>query len=66
MSPAKTRASLGVSQAGMAKLMGGTSPMTISKWETGEREPTSQAIELMRLLVWLKVTYPKAYTEWTK
>ena len=65
MTPADIRARLGVSQAGMARLMGGTSPMTVSKWETGERKPQQQAAELMRLLLWLNETHPGVYAEWT-
>ena len=66
MTPAAIRARLGVSQAGMARLMGGTSPMTVSKWETGERRPTEQAAELMRLLLWLHETHPDIYKSWTE
>ena len=64
MNSADIRLRLGVSQAGMARLMGGTSPMTVSKWETGERRPTEQAAELMRLLLWLHEAHPGIYAEW--
>lgn len=66
MTPAEARQKLSLSQSEMARLMGGTSPMTISKWETGERTPRDQAVELMRLLVWLYDNHPRTYAQWLK
>ncbi len=66
MNAAEARQKLGISQSEMARLMGGTSPMTVSKWETGERTPRDQAAELMRLLVWLHDHHPIAYARWLK
>ncbi len=66
MNAAEARQKLGFSQSEMARLMGGTSPMTVSKWETGKRTPRDQAAELMRLLVWLHDHHPIAYARWLK
>lgn len=65
MTPTEARHALGLSQSQFARLMGGTSPMTISKWETGERKPSSQASELMRLLVWLHDEHAGVYEAWS-
>lgn len=64
MTPLEARQRLGLSQAQFARLLGGTSPMTVSKWETGQRVPQGQAAELMRLLVWLHDHHPAVYTGW--
>ena len=64
MSPAEARRKLGLCGSEMARLMGGTHPMTVSKWETGERTPRSQAAELLRLLVWLHDHHPAILAEW--
>ena len=64
ISPAEARQALGLSESEMAKLMGGTHPMTVSKWETGERKPRAQASELLRLLVWLHEHHPAVLAEW--
>lgn len=66
MTPAEARQKLGLSQSQFARLMGGTSNMTISKWERGERSPTDQGTELMRLLVWLHDNHPRTYARWLK
>lgn len=66
MTPAEARQKLGLSQSQFARLMGGTSQMTVSKWETGERTPRDQAAELMRLLVWLHDKHPRTYARWLK
>ena len=65
MTPLESRQILGLSQSQMARMMGGTSPMTISKWETGQRNPQDQAVELMRLLVWMHENHPRIYEKWT-
>jgi len=66
MNAAEARQKLGLSQSQFARLMGGTSPMTVSKWERGERSPRDQAAELMRLLVWLHDNHPRTYARWLK
>lgn len=64
MSPAEARRKLGLSESEMAKLMGGTHPMTVSKWETGERKPRAQAAALLKLLIWLHDHHPAVLAEW--
>ena len=64
MTPREARAKLGLSQAQMARLMGGTSEFTVAKWEQGHRHPSSQAQELMELLVWLHDSHPDVYRLW--
>lgn len=66
MTPIEARQALGLSQSQFARLMGGTSSMTVSKWETGERTPRDQAAALMRLLVWLHDNHPRIYAQWMK
>jgi DNA-binding transcriptional regulator YiaG len=64
MTPAEARQKLGLSESEMAKLMGNTHPMTISKWETGERKPRAQAAELLKLLVWMHDRHTDVFAEW--
>jgi DNA-binding transcriptional regulator YiaG len=53
--PKKARLRLGLSQSEMAAACD-THPMTISKWETGERTPRRPAARLIETLLWLKST----------
>ncbi|RLJ20785.1 hypothetical protein DJ031_04555 [bacterium endosymbiont of Escarpia laminata] len=64
MTPAESRQELGLTQSQLARLMGNTSAMTVSKWETGKRHQTAQAAELLRLLLWLHEEYPRIYAQW--
>lgn len=64
MTPKKSRQKLGISQAQMARLMGGTSRFTVAKWEQGHRQPSAQARELMELLAWLHDNEPEVYHRW--
>lgn len=64
MTPSEARRKLGLSESEMARLMGGTHPMTVSKWETGERKPRAQAEELLRLLIWMHNYHPAVLAEW--
>ena len=69
MNPVEARKKLCLSQARWADLMGGTSRYTVAKWEqTGEnhRAPSMQAVELMRLLVWLHDNHHRIYSLWLK
>jgi len=59
------RQQLGLSQAGLAALIGGGDNMTVSRWERGERTPGHQAATLLRLLAWLHVEYPHVYAAFT-
>lgn len=47
------REQLGLTQSEMARACN-THPMTVSKWETGERIPRGQAERLIEVLLWLK------------
>lgn len=47
---AKLRKKLGWSQAAMARALGISNAMTISHWETGNRQPTATAMRLLCLL----------------
>ena len=69
MTPAEARLSLGLSQDRWAELMGGTSKFTVAKWEqkgNNHRNPSMQAVELMKLLVWLHGNNPRIYEQWLR
>jgi len=52
MTPAEARKELGVSQAGMARLLG-VHRQTWVKWERGEQSPPAVAVTAIRMLVFL-------------
>ena len=41
-----------------ARLLG-VHPMTVRKWETGERKPNEAAKQLVKLLLWLYCKHPE-------
>jgi DNA-binding transcriptional regulator YiaG len=53
INPKEARETLGLTQTQMARACN-THPMTVSKWETGERVPRNQAARLIEVLLWLK------------
>lgn len=63
INPKEARIRLGLSQSEMAKACN-TSIGTVTKWDQGQREPRGQAIQLIKLMLWLKKR--DLLTEWLK